>query len=436
MKSALPPEAPVDSVLTLRFMLAARLRELQGMRELALTSELVSHIGQLIHALQKERGQATLQLIRATAEARQRWVGQSALTLEAESSLRERLAGELNQDRLAQRKTRWLHAAAHALHALDGLAALRASLLAGQMSVGDAMAGFGGVIGSLLGVVIEALEGPADPQITQLLVALLNFMQAKELCGQERALGVAGFALGSFDAERRVQMAALLQAQARSFELFCQHASAALRSRWQVLNADGLALQCLREVAAVPDAAVDTGLAQPWFDVCTARIDALHGLEQALTTELAECCRQRVADNELALSTLASAGAQQEQTDTQGPTANPASYYFKQPLIYTLVGRPMHAAVTGDAIGDAMARSVLDVLLAQGARLHEADLALAEARRAQQERRRIEQAKWRLVRHYRLTEPAAQERLQRTAMNSGLTLLEVAERILAEVPGS
>ena len=91
----------------------------------------------------------------------------------------------------------------------------------------------------------------------------------------------------------------------------------------------------------------------------------------------------------------------------------------------------MDAVVTGDAIGDTMARSVLDLLLEQGARLHEADLRLSEARRARHERRRIEQAKWWLVTHYRLSEPAAQERLQRTAMNNGLTLLEVADRILA-----
>ncbi len=431
MSSVALPEPGADNVLTLSFMLAARRRELQGMRELAKTSELVSEVGQLVHALQKERGQAALQLTRPTPQQQTRWVDQSGLTSEAEYALRERLANELNADRLPQRKTRWLHAAAHALHALDGLPTLRTTLAAGRIAVGEAMSDYSGVIGSLLGVVIEALEGPADPKITQLLVALLNFMQAKELCGQERALGVAGFALGLFDAERRAQMAGLVQAQARSFDLFCQHSSAAQRCRWQALSADDVALRRLRELAAMPDAAVDKGLAQPWFDVCTARIDALHDLEQALTIELADGCRERVADNEQALSTLATATDPEERGGARGSSANP-SQYFSQSLLYTLVGRPMDAAVTGDAIGDAMARSVLDVLLAQGARLHEADLALADARRAQQERRRIERAKWWLVSRYRLSEPAAQERLQRTAMDSGLTLAEVAERILLD----
>ena len=427
MNAPTQPEQ-ADGELTLRFALAARRRELQGMHELAHTSELVSQVGQLIHELQKERGRAALLVGQTTEEQRMQWLGQTTLTMQAQRSLGERLTSELNGERLLQRRTRWLHAAAHALHAMDGLAALRASLVAGTIQAEDATLGYGSVIGCWLGVVIEALDGPSDPHITRVLVALLNFMQAKELCGQERAVGVAGFARGSFNAERRTQMASLARGQARSFELFLQHASAGLRVGWEALSAGDLALQRLRDLASTPDAAISPQLAQPWFDVCTARIDALHGLEQALTTELAECCRDRVAENERVLSQLTDDSDRQAAEDQ---SAKAMTTVMRQSLVYTLVGRPMDALVTGDAIGDTMARSVLDLLLEQGARLHEADLRLSEARRARHERRRIEQAKWWLVTHYRLSEPAAQERLQRTAMNNGLTLLEVADRILA-----
>ena len=424
-------EEDAGSALTLGFMLAAHRRELRGMQELAQTCELVSKVGQLVHALQKERGQAALQLTSATDEQRQRWLDQEASTSEAQNTVYDRLASELTNDRLPLRRARWLHATAHALHALDGLPQLRAGMSAGRMTAEEAIAGYSAIVGSLLGVVIEALEGPADPQITRQLVALLNFMQAKELCGQERALGVAGFALGRFDADRQAQMKTLAQAQVRSFDLFKQHASDASRDQWQALSAGDVALVRLREMAVNSDAEVAPELAQAWFDVCSARIDALHGLEQALTTELAQSCRDRVADNEQLLSALSSATDLQNPADAIRSTVD-TSPYIGQPLVYTLVGRPMDAAVNGDAIGDAMARSVLDVLLAQGQRLHEADLALAEARRAQQERRRIEQAKWWLVTHYQLSESNAQERLQRTAMNSGLALIEVADRILLE----
>ena len=146
-----------DGELTLRFALAARRRELQGMHELAQTSELIAQVGQLIHELQKERGRAALLVGQATEEQRMQWLGQTTLTMQAQRSLGERLTSELNGERLLQRRTRWLHAVAHALHAMDGLAALRASLVAGTMQAEDATLGYGSVIGCWLGVVIEAL---------------------------------------------------------------------------------------------------------------------------------------------------------------------------------------------------------------------------------------------------------------------------------------
>ena len=62
-----------DGELTLRFALAARRRELQGMHELAQTSELVAQVGQLIHELQKERGRAALLVEQTTEERRTQW---------------------------------------------------------------------------------------------------------------------------------------------------------------------------------------------------------------------------------------------------------------------------------------------------------------------------------------------------------------------------
>ena len=48
MNAPTQPEQ-ADCELTLRFALAARRRELQGMHELAQTSELIAQVGQLIH---------------------------------------------------------------------------------------------------------------------------------------------------------------------------------------------------------------------------------------------------------------------------------------------------------------------------------------------------------------------------------------------------
>ena len=413
-------DADPDSALTLRFMRAARQRELQGMGALAQTCELVIAVGHLVHALQKERGQAMLCLSQSDS-AQATWQAQLTQTQTAELALRERLAAGLASDAWPLSKPRCLHAVAHALHGLDGLPSLRQQVAQSHLGTGEALGGYGRVIGNLLGVSIEALDGGVDPLITRLLVAQLNFMQAKELCGQERAHGVLGFANSLWGADQQALMAGLVQAQERSIALFCQHAPEAVLSRWQALRADETALQRLRQLGH-GGAPLDAAFARIWFDVCTARIDAMHELERELALHLAACCRERVAEAEQALAGL---------DGPPGPyQALPHERHAA--VAYTLVGRPLDASVTGDAIGDAMARSVLDVLLAQGTRLHEADLALAQARRAQLERRRIEQAKWQLVSQHALSEAAAHEHLLRMAMNAGLTLPEVAERILGE----
>ena len=46
----------------LRFLIAAKRCEIAGLRQLALTSELVNAIGRLVHALQRERGLSNLYL--------------------------------------------------------------------------------------------------------------------------------------------------------------------------------------------------------------------------------------------------------------------------------------------------------------------------------------------------------------------------------------
>jgi hypothetical protein len=305
------------------------------------------------------------------------------------------------------------------------MTALRRDVAQAAVDTGQAVAAYSRTIAGLMGIAIEALEGAADPQIGRLLVALLNFMQAKELCGQERASGAACFAAGRFDDGQKRLMASLAQAQARSFELFCQHAPESLRAAWVALHADEAALDRLRRMG-LDGAPLDAGLAQVWFDVCTARIDALHELETALTLHLAACCRQAVDQAEGVLADL----------DQQAGQYQALPFNLGESLVYTLVGTPADAAVTGDAMGEGVARSVLDVLLEQGARLHAADMALEQARRAQQERRRIEQAKWWLVSRHGLTEADAHDRLQRTAMNAGLPLHEVAAQILRDASTS
>lgn len=80
-----------------------------------------------------------------------------------------------------------------------------------------------------------------------------------------------------------------------------------------------------------------------------------------------------------------------------------------------------------------MERSILDLMRDQAQRLRQSDDALALARGALEERRRVERAKWLLVSHHGLSEQAAHDQLQRVAMDCRRSLDEVARQVLAEL---
>ena len=57
-------------------------------------------------------------------------------------------------------------------------------------------------------------------------------------------------------------------------------------------------------------------------------------------------------------------------------------------------------------------------------------------RGALEEKKRIDRAKLLLISHYGLTEHAAHERLQRAAMDGGLSLSDVARQVISELAGN
>src|SRR5205085_1333087 len=65
------------------------------------------------------------------------------------------------------------------------------------------------------------------------LVAMFNFMQGKELAGQERAFGSAAFASGGIDAERQQQWLHSIESQERCFQVFSDFSDAPLVALWR-----------------------------------------------------------------------------------------------------------------------------------------------------------------------------------------------------------
>ena len=409
---------------TLRFMLAARRSELLALEDLAQTCTLVTRISQLVHALQKERGYSNLYLSIDAPHQRQYLDSLSEATALLELELRNELE-HLDQNSAGSAdKARLFTRIAHALHYLDELPGLRRRVREHRISAQDATAALVRLIGSLLAVVFEAADSALDPQITHCLVALFNFMQGKELAGQERALGVTGFASGYFETELLERLEHLQECQERSFSTFSRFASPAAQSLWQALGASDSHRQAcqLRDIARRTHAGakVDGHLSELWFELHTQRIDLMQGIESHLEQELLQCCQQSMQrirnDLHSHRRLLESLSGIQASTE-QARLFSVHSSDLDSP-------RP-------DTPSSAMALSTLELLQHQALRLQGMHDELREARQALDERKQVERAKQQLIRQLGCSESEAYAQLRQAAMNQGLRLEEVAQRFLA-----
>ena len=387
----------------LNFLVAAREREIGELEQLTQTSELVSLVGRLIHALQKERGLSNVFLAshgRRFAEPRERQMAECdelALQVHARfDSLDTGAHGPRNGSRLFGR-------IAEVLHGLDSLPALRRRIAAQELRAEESTAAFVGLIAGLLAVVFEAADSATDPQITRELVAMFNFMQGKEFAGQERALGAMVFAVGH--AQRREQWQHLIESQERCFQVFAGFSDPAASEVWQRQQQDPrlAELERLRRLggSARAGAALDSNLSQDWYDCCTHRIDAMREVEDVLAANLRGLCERRIAQTRAELH---------DQQAILGSLERPA-------------GRPA-------PMGPQLERSIPELLHEQSRRLQTMSDELDTARAALNERKVVERAKGLLMATRRLSEDAAYKMLRETAMNQHRRLVDVAERVI------
>ncbi|MGP0173033.1 nitrate- and nitrite sensing domain-containing protein [Pseudomonas sp. NCHU5208] len=410
----------------LRFMMAARRCELLGLQSLAATCELVVAVSRLVHALQKERGYSNLYLSNHLARCLPLLDGHSDDARAMEREVRGRFSEMDLEGGAALERARLFNRIAHVLHGLDELPALRRRIREQDVQAGEATAVLTRLIGGLLGVVFEAADMAVDPPLARRLVALFNFMQGKELAGQERAIGVVGFAQGHFQSAALEQLRHLQEGQARAFESFLEFASEPARRAWEKLLEEPTLgeLQRLRELATRISAQspLDSGLGELWFDLATRRIDAMKLIENDLATDLRSSCRQSIDE--------AAADLESHRALLKRFAALEAG--GGQAVLFSLQGSSLDTAPP-DGVGNQLGRSLLDLMQEQTQRLQQANDDLRQARQRLDERKRLERAKALLMREYRLSEAQAHQRLQQAAMSRGLSLVEVADGLLEQM---
>ena len=406
----------MESILA--FLVAARRCEVRELEQLARSCALVQAVSELVHRVQAERGCSNLHLASGGTRFETERTACAAASVEAEAAVRAWLDQADILDPAGERApaggARLFTRIALALHGLDALPGLRATIAAGRCAPREATQRFTLVIAALLELVFEAADVAADPAISRVLVALFNLMQGKEFAGQERAAGAAAFAAGGMGRAPEPDLLQLIELQEACLERFATFCPPEVRSAWDAARqAMPLAeLERLRRklLAAGQGGALPATLAEPWFACCSARLDHLRAIEDLLAGGLRSACAARIA----AL-----------QRDPDDPEA------LLRMLEEAAEGRP---ELSADPFGPRLTRSIVDVLQAQSRRLQAMSEQLAAARASLDERKLIDRAKAALMRHQGLSEDAAYRLMRQTAMNQGRRLPDVARAVIELEP--
>ncbi|AWI54785.1 antitermination regulator [Aquabacterium olei] len=414
-----------------QLVLRARQLEIEALRQLAGRVDLADVIGRLVHALQRERGAASLHLASGGQRFGAERLAAVAQAQPVEAALRELFAAQLNPE--AGASARSLSLMAWVMLDLDALRALRAAIEQRAPSAHDVVAAYSRVIAGLVELVFHLADATAHPAISRLLVAYVHLVQGKESAGQERAVGAQLFGSGACDDTEQQRIVHLIDAQERSLRVFEEFADDALRAQWQQhqLTPTVAQLERLRRTlcTARPGAALDTQLSESWFDVSSARITDMGQLQDDLVRGLRQACADQIAHAEQALHD--SEGLLRHLRDNPPPHTHAVDRFFNAP------GQPDAAPVlsaVSDASspsGSAAMSSLVELLQTQSARMASMEAELDSARRALHERKIIERAKGALMSRLGLTEEAAFRALQKSAMDHNRRLLDVAEATLA-----
>ncbi len=412
-------------------VLAARQREIESIQHLASRTELVDVLGQLIHALQRERGATSVYLAsggQRFADVRQAAIGQAQ---PLETQVRDAFERQAQPEQGAS--SRMLSLMAWVLLDLDALRGLRAAVDQRAWSAHDSVAAFSRLLAGMVELVFLVADATLNPRVSRLLVACVHLLQGMEAAGQERAIGALLLASGQLDEGDRQRMVHLIDAQERSLKVFDEFAPPDIKARWaqHQLSSGSALLERLRRTlcTARADTPLDAAQNDAWFSVCSERIDELWQLQCALTAQMRADCSQQIER------------AQQELSDTEGLLRqlrdNPPAHTHAVDRFFDPQQTPQAAPVitpppTSDAgVGEQARASLVELLEAQTARLARMEAELAAARRTLNDRKVIDRAKGLLMSRLGMTEDVAFRTLQKTAMDQNRRLVDVAEAMLA-----
>jgi methyl-accepting chemotaxis protein len=290
-----------QKIAAARFLLAMNFKLYRDLRQLKTICSLIADIAALIHALQKERGASNVYL---TSAGRQ-FGDQLAQNIGCCTEFEQRVvSGFAKIDRLTQGVELFSHVGL-VLTDLEQLPQHRRMIHDLAIAPKDCFDFYTAAIANLLALVASAADCAADPQISSLLIAYVNFMQGKEFAGQERAIGAAGFGSGRLDSGSYRRLQHLVLAQQKCFATFARYGDPVHLASFHAASANETTeeLHRLRDIARRGGltGALDGVSAAHWFDITTRRIDAFKAIEDRIGQDLKAHCAVSLAEAQRAL---------------------------------------------------------------------------------------------------------------------------------------
>ncbi|HMV34812.1 MAG TPA: methyl-accepting chemotaxis protein, partial [Turneriella sp.] len=287
--------------------------QIADMKHVANLAQMAISGGNLVHALQAERGTSSLFL-----SSKARDFGQQLQ--QARSKTDTALAEFRKEARaVAAANARFAEKTEAAEKSLEQLVLLRPKIDGLAIPLAEVVRVYSGGVGRLIDLVAAESRQTSDPRTGSILRGYVMLSNIKELTGRERALLSSVFSLGSFSRKDYESLRDLLQARRTLGEVFSLLAPAESVKAFEERAATDTMKKFveLENIALSAAAGQATGVdAKNWYKVATKRIEDLREAE-AVTQKLlstaangvkAAASRNLVTDAIIALMALVCAG--------------------------------------------------------------------------------------------------------------------------------
>ncbi len=278
---------PIIGVLVLSiWILTGYFRIASDMRDVRAIGEIAPAVGDLIHALQKERGVSTGFVGSAGRELVEMLPARHAETDKKSAALSSTLS-DFHAARFGGTLAGRIEAAREAMSLLE---AWRHEVAEGRVSVPEVTRLYSGAIARLIGIVEEVLVVSPRADLTRSIYAYLHLLLAKESAGQERAFGTAFFAADHFDESSQARLAELIDRQQESLQKFYSFASPGQVALLDYLL-KGIRAAELQRMRQIVLSGKNRSLTSEikvahWFETTTQRIEQMKVVEDSLAADL------------------------------------------------------------------------------------------------------------------------------------------------------